>query len=207
GTDASVVEDVARLGGKSDLLTEGLDELGFVLDALSDLPAGSVLADLSVARGLDYYTGTVYEAKFTGWPGDGSICSGGRYDSLAGSFIRRSLPGVGMSIGLTRIFAKLLAEGLLPTGPSCPTDVLVVIPNDERRAVAAETAARLRGRGLNTELYHQADKLAKQIRYASRKGIPYVWFPPFEDGRPHEVTDLASAAPPAAAPQSRRPAP
>ncbi len=207
GTDASVVEDVARLGGKSDLLIEGLDELGFVLDALSDLPAGTVLADLSVARGLDYYTGTVYEAKFTGWPGYGSICSGGRYDNLAGSFIRRSLPGVGMSIGLTRIFAKLLAEGLLPAGPSCPTDVLVVVPGDDRRPVAVATAAELRARGLNTELYHQADKLGKQIRYASRKGIPYVWFPPFEDGRPHEVKDLATGAQAEADPTSWRPSP
>jgi histidyl-tRNA synthetase len=207
GTDASVVEEVARLGGKSDLLTEGLDELGFVLDELSDLPAGTVLADLSVARGLDYYTGTVYEAKFTGWPGYGSICSGGRYDNLAGSFIRRNLPGVGMSIGLTRIFAKLLAEGLLPAGPSCPTDVLVVVPGDDRRPVAVATAAELRARGLNTELYHQADKLGKQIRYASRKGIPYVWFPPFEDGRPHEVKDLATGTQAEADPATWRPGP
>lgn len=88
-----------------------------------------------------------------------------------------------MSIGLTRIFAKLLAEGLLETTAKCPSDVLVVVPRDERRNEAEATAARLRGRGLNVELYHQADKVAKQVRYASRKGIPFVWFPPFEEGR------------------------
>ncbi|MGH3813292.1 MAG: His/Gly/Thr/Pro-type tRNA ligase C-terminal domain-containing protein, partial [Pseudonocardiaceae bacterium] len=114
--------------------------------------------------------------------------------TLAGSFIRRNLPGIGLSIGLTQIFARLVAEGFPQTGPSCPSDVLVVIPSDQRRAQAVATAAQLRARGLNTELYHQADKLAKQIRYASRKGIPFVWFPPFEDGEPHEVKDMSSGA-------------
>jgi histidyl-tRNA synthetase len=192
GTGASVIDQITRLGVSSAVLSEGLDELAFVLDSLSDLPAGSIVADLSIARGLAYYTGTVYEGKFTGWPGYGSICSGGRYDNLAGSFVRRRLPGVGMSIGLTRIFAKLVAEGLLQAGPSCPSDVLVVVPSDERRPLAAATAAELRARGLNTELYHQADKIARQIRYASRKGIPFVWFPPFEDGKSHEVKDMAT---------------
>lgn len=192
GTDAMVVEDITAIGVRSELLSEGLDELAFVMDSLGDLPRGSVVADLSIARGLDYYTGTVYEGKFTDWPTYGSICSGGRYENLAGSFIRRSLPGIGLSIGLTRIFAKLLAEGLLETGPSSPSDVLVVVPNDEQRGAAAEAAGRLRGRGLNVELYHQPDKVAKQVRYASRKGIPFVWFPPFSPGRPHEVKDLAT---------------
>jgi len=192
GTSSAVISDIAGLGVRTALLSEGLDELGFVLDSLSDLPAGSIVADLSIARGLDYYTGTVYEGKFTDWPGYGSICSGGRYENLAGSFVRRALPGVGISIGLTRIFAKLEAEGLLRTGPSCPSDVLVVVPSGERRSQASATAAELRARGLKTELYHEADKIGKQVRYASRKGIPYVWFPPFEDGKPHEVKDMTT---------------
>ncbi|ABD12900.1 histidyl-tRNA synthetase [Frankia casuarinae] len=201
GCDPGVVEEVRRLGVKSDLLSEGLDELAAVLGDLADLPAGDVVADLSIARGLDYYTGTVYEAKFVDWPDFGSICSGGRYDNLAGSFIRRNLPGVGISIGLTRIFAKLLAEGLLTTGPSSPADVLVVIPAAPRRAAALATAAELRTRGLRVETYHQPDKVARQVRYASRKGIGFVWFPPFDDGRAHEVKNMAtgdqSAADPA----------
>jgi histidyl-tRNA synthetase len=194
GSGATVADDVTSLGVKSDLLTEGLDELTFVLSSLADLPEGTVVGDLAIARGLDYYTGTVYEGAFTGFPGYGSICSGGRYENLAGSYIRRDLPGVGMSIGLTRIFAKLVTEGLVTTGPSCPTTVLVALPSDDRRADAVATAARLRERGINTELYHQPDRVGKQIRYASRKGIPYIWFPPFEDGKPHEIKDLASGA-------------
>ncbi len=192
GNDTGVADDIRRLGVTSDLLDEGLDELSFVLDELSDLPADSIVADLSIARGLDYYTGTVYEGKFVDWPDYGSICSGGRYADLAGSFIRRHLPGVGISIGLTRIFAKLVAEGRLETAASCPSDVLVVLPSDVRRAEARATAAHLRSRGHNVEVYHEADKLGKQIRYASRKGIPFVWFPPFEDGKPHEVKNMAS---------------
>jgi histidyl-tRNA synthetase len=187
---AAVAEAVGRFGVRSDLLAAGLDELTFVLDELADLPAGSVVADLSIARGLDYYTGTVYEAKFVDWPGFGSICSGGRYDDLAGSFIRRNLPGVGISIGLTRIFAKLAAEGLITPGAASPAEVLVVIPSDERRREAVTTAAKLRARGLKVETYHQADKLKKQLTYAARKGIGAVWFPPFEDGKPHEVKNM-----------------
>jgi histidyl-tRNA synthetase len=192
GSDASVVDEIARLGPKSDLLTEGLDELGFVLDTLSDLPTGSIRADLAIARGLDYYTGTVYEGRLVDYPRYGSICSGGRYENLAGSFIRRNLPGIGMSIGLTRLFAKLLVEGQLHPGAKCPSHVLVAVTGDDRRGEALRTAAALRRRGLNVEVYHQADKLAKQLRYAVRKGIPHVWFPPFSDGGAHEVKDLAT---------------
>lgn len=202
GTDASVIEAIRALGVKSDLLDEGLSELGGLLEALADLPAGTVTADLSIARGLDYYTGTVYEAKFLDFPGYGTIAAGGRYENLTGSFTRQSLPGVGLSIGLTRIFAKLVAEGLLKTGPSSPTDVLVAVPSDERRADALATSAALRARGLNVETYHQADKLAKQLKYASRKGIPFVWFPPFEDGRDHEVKDMVTGAQEVADPAS-----
>jgi histidyl-tRNA synthetase len=192
GGDAAVVDDIRGLGVDSPLLSEGLDELGFVMESLADLPSGSVVADLSIARGLDYYTGTVYEGKFLDWPGYGSICSGGRYENLAGSFIRRRLPGVGLSIGLTRIFAKLLAEGLIETGPKSPTTVLVAVPSAERRGEALAAAAVLRGRGVNTEVYHQASNLKKQLKYAEKKGIPFVWFPPFEDGRAHEVKDMAT---------------
>jgi histidyl-tRNA synthetase len=209
GTDTSVIDAITDRGVRSDLLTEGLHELAFVLGSLSDLPAGTIVADLSIARGLDYYTGTVYEGRFADWPGYGSICSGGRYENLAGSYIRRDLPGIGLSIGLTRIFAKLVTEGLLQTGPKSPADVLVVIPSDQRRPQAQAAAVQLRKRGINTELYHQPDKLARQVRYASRKGIPAVWFPPFEDGKPHEVKDMetgeqATAEPSTWLPRCRR---
>ncbi|MET7301886.1 hypothetical protein [Embleya sp. NPDC005575] len=159
-------------------------------------------------RGLDYYTSTVYEAKFVEFPGYGSICSGGRYENLAGSFIRRSLPGVGISIGLTRIFAKLVAEGRLPIGPKCPTQVLVAVPEAASFPLAQRTGAILRARGIRTEVYHQPDKLQKQLRYALRKGIGHVWFPAADPGGGdgghgwHEVKDLASAEQVAADPHT-----
>jgi histidyl-tRNA synthetase len=203
---AGVAEEVAALGVTSELLTEGLEELTFVLEELSDLPEGSVVADLSIARGLDYYTGTVYEASFDDDPGYGSICAGGRYEDLAGQFIRRRLPGVGISIGLTRIFAKLVAEGRIEEGRACPTDVMVVVPGAERRAEALRTGARLRERGLNTEVFHSTAKVGKQIQYASKKGIPFVWFPPFDDGGEHEVKDMGSGEQAPADPATWRPA-
>jgi histidyl-tRNA synthetase len=191
-TDLSFTERVQALGVESALLSEGLEELAFVFKALSALPKGTLLADLSIARGLDYYTGTVYETKLREFPTYPTICAGGRYENLTGAFINRKLPGVGMTLGLTRIFAKLLAEKRLPIGPKCPTQVLVIFPRAERREEAAFTAHLLRERGLNVEMYHTAGKLAQQMRYASRKGIPYVWFPPFEEGGVHEVKDMAS---------------
>ncbi len=191
-TDLSFVERVRALGVASDLLNEGLDELAFVIDALHTLPEGTLLADLSIARGFNYYTGTVYETRLLEFPTIGSICSGGRYENLAGTFINRKLPGVGISLGLTRLFAKLVAEKRLPVGPKCPTQVLVIFPRVERREEAARTANKLRERGLNVEMYHSPSKIAQQMRYASRKGIPYVWFPPFEEGGVHEVKDMAS---------------
>ncbi|QRN80494.1 MAG: histidine--tRNA ligase [Nocardiopsis sp. BM-2018] len=190
GTGSDVVERVRELGVASELLEEGLDELAFVMNDLADLPEGSVVADLSIARGLDYYTGTVYEASFDDDPDYGSICAGGRYENLAGQFIRKRLPGVGISIGLTRIFAKLVAEGKIETGRVCPTDVMVVVPGAERRAEALRTGELLRERGFNTEVFHSTAKVGKQIQYASKKGIPFVWFPPFEEGGEHEVKDM-----------------
>ncbi|HEX4212916.1 MAG TPA: histidine--tRNA ligase [Candidatus Dormibacteraeota bacterium] len=207
-TDSGLADDIARISPSSnELLEKGLEELGFVLDQVRDLASeGKVVADLSIARGLNYYTGTVYEGKLDAFPSFGTICSGGRYDDLASSFIRRHLPGIGVSIGLTRLFSKMLAEGLIETGPLSPTKVLVALPSEELRPQAAETAARLRRRGLNVELYHEADKFGRQVRYASRKRIPYVWFPPTADGGRHEVKNLDSGDQLEADPESWAPA-
>ncbi len=191
-TDLSFVERVRALGVESDLLNEGIEELTFVIDALHRLPSGTLLTDLSIARGFDYYTGTVYETKLLEFPTIGSICSGGRYENLAGAFINRKLPGVGISLGLTRLFAKLVAEKQLRLGSKCPTQVLVIFPRAKRREEAAQTANLLRERGLNVEMYHAPTKITQQMRYASRKGIPYAWFPPFEEGGVHEVKNMAT---------------
>jgi len=190
--DHSFVEQVRALGIKTGKLDEGLEELAFVIDSLSDLPEGVVLADLSIARGLDYYTGTVYEGKLVEYPSYGTICAGGRYDDLAGAFISRKLPGVGISLGLTRLFSAMLTEGRVKVGPKGPAQVMVVFPSGERRDEAIKTAKTLRERGFNVEMYHSPGKIAQQMRYATRKGIPYVWFPPFEKGSMHEVKNLST---------------
>lgn len=172
---------------------EGIEELCTVLDNLSHLPEGAAVADMSIVRGLDYYTGTVYETQLLDVPEfTGSVCSGGRYDDLAGSYINKHLPGVGISIGFSRLFDVMRQTNpeKLGIGPKCPTDVLVVLPNEEQRAVAAATARTLRENGYNVELYHAPQKLQKQLGYAEKKGIPYVWFPPFDADGAHEVKDM-----------------
>src|SRR5580704_16155336 len=122
--DSSFVDKVRELNVQSALLDEGLTELDFVMTSVAQKHSGVIFADLSIARGFDYYTGTVYEGKLVDFPNYPSICSGGRYDNLVGAFSGQKLPGVGISIGLTRIFSKLLKEGLIPLGPKGPTDVL-----------------------------------------------------------------------------------
>jgi len=188
--DNSFADKVRGLGVMSELLELGLGELRFVMDNLKHLPKESVIANLGIIRGLDYYTGTVVEVRFKGKPM--AIGGGGRYDDLAGSFISQKLPGIGMSIGLTRLFAMLLDEGYIKPGAKSPTQILVVLPDESRRPEAAATAHTLRQRGYNVELFHSDSKVKRQLSYAERKGIPYVWFPPFEDGKPHEVKNMAN---------------
>lgn len=156
---------------------EGIEELATVMEQLSHLPEGAVVADLSIVRGLDYYTGTVYETVFVDDPSYGSICSGGRYDDLASQYIKKKLPGVGISIGFSRLFDKLRINGNFDTARKSPADILMVLPDEEQRAMASETARTLRQRGFNVELYHKAQKIQKQFAYAEKKGIPFVWLP------------------------------
>jgi histidyl-tRNA synthetase len=157
-------------------LCDGAQELATVLDNLSHLPEGAIVADLSIVRGLDYYTGTVYETVFIDDPGYGSICSGGRYDDLASSYINKRLPGVGISIGFSRLFGRLHREGKLPKGRLSPADVFVVLPSQDHKEKQNKTARILRERGFNVETAH-GGKLKKQLAYAEKKDIPYVWFP------------------------------
>ena len=135
----------------------------------------------------------MYETKLLENRDFGSICSGGRYDDLAGNYINKHLPGVGISIGLSRLFDYMRIKGELgDLTRKSPTDVLVCVPSDEKRVEAAGIANTLRGRGMNVELYHSSQKIKKQMEYAVRKGIPFVWFPPFEDGQAHEVKNMVT---------------
>lgn len=186
-------------------MAEGIKELQFVLDNLAHLPPHAVRADLSIVRGLDYYTGTVYETQLLDVPEfTGSVCSGGRYDDLAGSFINKHLPGVGISIGFSRLFDVMRQSrpDLLGIGPKSPAHIMMVLPSEDKRALAHDTARTLRNRGYNVEVYHAPQKIGKQMEYASKKLIPYVWFPPFEDGKPHEVKNMTTGEQSAADPDN-----
>lgn len=187
---------LTAIDAMNETMREGLEELTFVMKHLETvLPEGAAVADLGIVRGLDYYTGTVYETALLDIPEfTGSVCSGGRYDDLAGNYINRHLPGVGISIGFTRLFDVLTHYGHIKPGPKTPTQVLVVLPSEERRAQASATASTLRKRGFNVELYHAPQNVKKQMEYANKKGIPFVWFPPFDDAGKHEIKDMATGA-------------
>lgn len=188
-TDSSFAQKLVALGVENEQMKEGIRELSFVIDNLSHLPEGAVVADLGIIRGLDYYTGTVLEVRFR--DGDAvAIGGGGRYDDLAGSFINKKLPGIGVSIGLTRLFALLMDRGLIQPGPKSPTDILVVLPDEALRPLASSRAQALRAKGYNVELFHSDTKLQKQLAYAEKKNISKVWFPPFKDGQSDELKDM-----------------
>jgi histidyl-tRNA synthetase len=159
-----------------------------VIEAAHAQAPGRLVADLKIARGLDYYTGTVYETVLHGHEDLGSVCSGGRYDALA-SDGKTTYPGVGVSIGVSRILGRLLKSGAVTASRRVPTAVLVAV-NDEADRVASNAVARaLRSRGIPTEVAPSAAKFGKQIKHADRRGIPFVWFLG-EDG--HSVKDLRS---------------
>ena len=196
--DESFVERVRALGLENELLDEGLAQLADLVAAAAAAVPGRLVADLKIARGLDYYTGTVYETEMTGFEHLGSICSGGRYDSLA-SDGRTGYPGVGLSIGVTRILVPLISKGALTASRTVPSCVLVAVDAEETRADAVAIAAKLRARGIATEVAPKADRFGKQIRYADRRGIPFVWF------CSGEVKDIRSGDQVAADPDSWQP--
>jgi histidyl-tRNA synthetase len=179
--DTSFVEQVRALGVEHPLLDEGLAELAAVVGAAHARMPGALVADLKIARGLDYYTGTVYETQLVGYESFGSVCSGGRYDALA-SDGKTTYPGVGISLGVSRLMGVLVGRGLVTASRSVPTAVLVAVTDEESRAASDAVAEALRARGISTEVAPKADKFGKQIRYADRRGIPFVWFPDTEDG-------------------------
>ncbi len=187
-TDASFVEQVRALGVQHEILDEGLERLAAIMTAANEHAPGLLVADLKIARGLDYYTGTVYETQLIGHESYGSICSGGRYDALATDG-KTTYPGVGISIGVSRLLARLFSHNLVKSSRSTPTAVLVALNNEDERGDAMRTAAVLRGRGIPVEVAPAAAKFGKQIKFADRRGIPFVWFS--TDSGP-EVKDIRS---------------
>lgn len=190
-TDLGFVDRVRSLGVANETLDEGLAALSAVIETGSAHAPGVLVADLRIARGLDYYTGTIYETQLVGYESWGSFCSGGRYDTLA-SDGRNTYPGVGISIGLSRMLGLLVGQGLVQASRSTPACVLVAVVDEADRARSVTVATALRARGIPCDVAPSATKFGKQIRYADRRGIPFVWFPGAGEGGVDEVKDIRS---------------
>ena len=190
-SDSSEVRTrLAELGVRGELLDEGLKELTELLDTANKRMPGAVIADLKIARGLDYYTGSVYESEIEGHEDLGSICSGGRYDSLAKDG-KRTYPGVGLSIGVSRLVSRMISAPMVTASRKVPTAVVVAVIAEEQRERSESIAAVLRSRGISTDVAPSAAKFGKQIKFADKRGIPYVWFPG-DEGTADTVKDIRS---------------
>lgn len=176
GSNEEILKKLETFKPRSEKMDEGVRELANVYRLMGALqvPSSHVKIDLSIARGLDYYTGTVYETILNNHPGIGSVCSGGRYDDLAGYYTDRDLPGVGISIGLTRLFYQLREAGLVKPSGATPAKVLVISMGEGSRDRALEIGSLLRNGGVPTQVYYEAHKIKQQMKYADRIGIPYV---------------------------------
>ncbi|MEZ6067864.1 MAG: histidine--tRNA ligase [Planctomycetaceae bacterium] len=172
GTPADILTQCERLVGGSERGVEGVAKLRelFSFAAHAGIPAERVALDVSIARGLDYYTGTIYETFLGDLPGIGSVCSGGRYDNLAGLFTRQSLPGVGASLGLDRLLAAMQELNLIQTAAT-PAEVLVTMLDGDRASDYLRVGRMLRRAGIACEVYPQPKKFGKQMQYADKKGF------------------------------------
>ena len=178
GNNAQVLSALEGYRGRSELFDQGLDELTTVVKYLAafGVPEDHFAVDLTIARGLDYYTGTVYETTMLDHPEIGSICSGGRYDNLAEYYTDKQLPGVGISIGLTRLFFVLEDQGYLNGEMNtAPADALI-LPMTDDLSPAIAFAARLRQAGVRAQLYTEQRKFKQKMSYADKLAIPYVVF-------------------------------
>lgn len=177
GTNEEVLASLEKYRGRNEMFDQGLDELTTVAKYLGafGVPQENFAVDLTIARGLDYYTGTVYETVMTDHPEIGSVCSGGRYDNLAGYYTDRTLPGVGISIGVTRLFYVLQEQDMLSKDILTAPAEAVVIPMDtDCMAFAVETATVLRAEGVKTQIYFENRKFKQKIGFADKSGIPFA---------------------------------
>ena len=175
GSKDEVLQALNNLGVEDPLFRQGVEEAAYVVSALRAMhvPENRTKLNLAIARGLDYYTGTVYETLINAHPEFGSVCSGGRYDDLASHYTKSKLPGVGISIGLTRLFEQLRAHNMLPHAP-VSVQVLIAQLDPQLSATYLALATELRAKGLRVENWLEPAKLDKQIKYADKSGIPFV---------------------------------
>jgi len=176
GTNADKIAALKGLGIDCETFQVGLQELETVIESLRSFQVDEnyFQIDLTIARGLDYYTGTVYETILDEYPKLGSICSGGRYENLADYYTEEHLPGVGISIGLTRLFSQLKEIGLVGENKNTISQVLIVPMDKSNNGYVLETASKLRNNGIKTDVYYQDKGMKQKMKYADRLGIPYV---------------------------------
>ncbi len=176
GSSKHVIESLKAIQTANPMFLQGVEELEKVCGYIGyfGIPGKNFELDLTIARGLDYYTGTIYETVLDKYPGIGSVCSGGRYDSLAGNYTNKKLPGVGISIGLTRLFYQLREAGILGAAKKSTPTRLLIIPMDNTMNDALDISTKVRGNGIPTEVYFNEGKIARKFTYADKLGIPYV---------------------------------
>ena len=176
GDRKETVAKLRALGVENEVFHNGVDELEIVTDAMITLgmPEENFRIDLSIARGLDYYTGTVYETTINGHPEFGSVCSGGRYDNLTGYYTDKKLPGIGISIGLTRLFSQLRDNGLIAPKAGTIAKVLVIPMDKQTVPYAVSVAASFRGAGIPSDVYYGEKGMKQKMKYAGKSGFPYV---------------------------------
>ncbi len=176
GTNAEILTKLKDMAISNNLFNLGIEELTTVLNYLesANIVEEYYHIDLTIARGLDYYTGTVYETIIDDHRDLGSVCSGGRYENLTSYYSNETLPGVGISIGLTRLFAKLKEVNLLPNFKNNLTECLLIPLDAAQIPYATQTANALRDANISTDIYYQDKKIAQKIKFADRSGIPYV---------------------------------
>lgn len=176
GTNEEKLGALKSLNIENDLFSQGLDELAYVTEKIYafGVPASSLNIDLTIARGLDYYTGTIYETILNDYPELGSICSGGRYDNLAGYYTKQKLPGVGISIGLTRLFDQLLRIGILKAEENYLTKALIIPMGENEINYSIDILNKLREQNIKAQLYSENGKMKKKFSYADKLNIPYT---------------------------------
>jgi histidyl-tRNA synthetase len=176
GSCDEVIESLRGMNVSNEMFNEGINELEMVVDYIDSfrVPSANYMIDLTIARGLDYYTGTIYETILNQFPSIGSVCSGGRYDNLAQNYTTKKLPGVGISIGLSRLFYQLREAGVLGEMKRATPSNILVIPMKETMGHALEIATKIRDEGVAAEIYFNEGKIGKKFSYADKLGIPYV---------------------------------
>lgn len=189
GTNDEILSNLKEMNVENDVFKEGLEELDSVVKYVKyfGVPEENLAIDLTIARGLDYYTGTVYETFLNEYPDIGSICSGGRYDNLAEYYTKQKLPGVGICIGLTRLFYQLREANIIESKWNSLTEVLVV-PMEDCMEYGIKIGNQLRNEGIHTQIYLEEGKMGKKFNYADKLGIPYVMIIGADEVKSEKVT-------------------